>query len=242
MASTVLTNAFAYVSGFDFTGDANKLQVSATAEKKIKTNFRSAGWEESVKGIRTMNFELAGYTGFAATEADVAQFNAFSAADVSQVGTCGPAETEGELAWMSASGVYDYAAYDALGELSPMKLTATGRDAYGLVRGVLLKKLGSVSATGATGTAVQVGAVGTGQYLYGSFHVFTAGTTITAVVESAAANTFSGATTRLTVGPLTAAGGTWATRVASPITDTWWRVRVTTITGTFSVACAIGIQ
>lgn len=242
MAATVLTNAFAYVAGYDFTGDSNQLQVASQAVKLDKTTFRSAGWEESAKGFRSVNVELNGYTGFAATESDVQLFDAFNSASVSQTATLGPVETEGELAWLTAAGVYDFTAYGDLGQLAPMKLTGVGRDSYGLVRGVLLKKLGTVSATGATGTAVQVGSVSASQFLYGSFHVFSAGTTVTAVVESAAASNFSGATTRLTFGPITTTGGTWATRVAGSISDTWWRVRITAITGTFSIASAIGIQ
>ncbi len=243
MSATVLTNSFAYVAGYDFTGDSNKLDIAAQAVKVDKTTFRSAGWEESVKGIRGMNMELNGYTGFAATEADAQLFSAFSSASVSQVATMGPVETEGELAWLSACGVYDYTAYGELGQLSPMKLTGVGRDAYGLVRGVLLKKQGAVSATGAIGTGVQVGAVSASQFLYSTFHLLgTAATTITAVVESAAASNFAGATTRITFGPLTAVGGSWATRVAGAITDTWWRVRVTAVTGTWTVAAANGIQ
>ncbi len=242
MAATVLNSAFGYVSGWDFSGDANQLQVAGQAVSVPATTFRSAGWEESKKGMRGVNVEMSGYTGFASTENDVQLFNAFNSASVSQVGTFGPDETEGSLAWLTAAGVYDYTAYGEMGQLAPMRLTGVGRDSYGLIRGTLLKKLGSVSATGATGTGVQVGAVSASQYVYATFHVFSAGTTITAVLESAAANTFAGATTRVTFGPLTTTGGTWATRVAGSITDTWWRIRVTAITGTFSIAAAVGIQ
>lgn len=243
MAPTVLTNAFGYVDGYDFTGDANKLMVAAAAVKKPCTTFRSGGWEESRKGLRSVNVEMTGYANFDNDGSDEQIFNALGANGVRQVGTFGPAETEGAVAWMAAANVYEYAAGEGVGELAPMKLTGTGSDRYGLVRGVLLKKMAAVSATGATGTAVEAGAVGADQFLYSSFHLLgTAGTSITAVVESAAASNFAGATTRITFGSLTAVGGSWATRVAGAITDTWWRLRVTAVSGTWTVAAAIGIQ
>jgi hypothetical protein len=111
-----------------------------------------------------------------------------------------------------------------------------------MVRGFLLKGMATVSAAGATGTALQLGAVSAGQYLYASFHVFTAGTTITGVVESDADNTFGSATTQITFGPYTTVGGRWGVRVAGPVTDTWYRLRLTTCTGSFVIACAAGIQ
>jgi hypothetical protein len=37
-------------------------------------------------------------------------------------------------------------------------------------------------------------------------------------------------------------GGTWGTRVAGPITDPWYRLRVTAITGTHTIACVAGIR
>jgi hypothetical protein len=243
VAPTVLTAAYGYVGAYDFTGDSDKLMVAGAAVKKPVTTFRSQGWEESKKGLRSTSVEMTGHAGFEQGGVDEQLFTYFGEQGISQVGTFGPAETEGELAWMAAAGVYEYGAGAAVGEVAPMKLAGTGRDRYGLVRGTLLKKMAAVNATGATGTGVQVGAVAADQFLYGSFHLLgTPGTTITAVVESAAANTFSGATTRLTFGPLTAVGGTWATRVAGAITNTWWRLRVTAITGTWTVAAAIGIQ
>jgi hypothetical protein len=37
-------------------------------------------------------------------------------------------------------------------------------------------------------------------------------------------------------------GGYWATRVAGPITDPWYRLRVTAITGTATIAAIVGIR
>jgi hypothetical protein len=243
MAPVVLTEAFAYVGSHDFTGDSSKLSVAAQRVKKPSTTFRDRGFEASKKGLFSVTVELVGFADFDDNGSDEQVFNALAANNITQVGTCGPVETEGELAWMSAGNVYEYGAGEGIGELAPMKLVGTGSDRYGLIRGVLLKKMATVNATGATGAAVELGAVGANEYLYSSFHLLgAAGTSITAVVESDDNSGFTSATTRLTFGPSTAVGGTWATRVAGAITDTWWRLRVSAVSGTWTVAAAIGIQ
>jgi hypothetical protein len=131
--------------------------------------------------------------------------------------------------------------------MMPFRLTASSSRGPGLasvggVRGRVMKTKAVVSATGATGTAQQLGAVASGQYLYAAFHEFVAGTTITGVLESNVDNTFGSPTTRITFGPITTQGGTWGTRVAGPITDTWYRLRITAITGSHTIACVAGIK
>jgi hypothetical protein len=72
--------------------------------------------------------------------------------------------------------------------------------------------------------------------------VFSAGTTITVQVQSDDNAGMSSPTTVATIGPITVVGGTWMTPIAGPITDTYYRMNVSAITGTFSVAGAIGIR
>ncbi|HEY9416720.1 MAG TPA: hypothetical protein VIQ30_18350, partial [Pseudonocardia sp.] len=86
-----------------------------------------------------------------------------------------------------------------------------------------------------------VGAVASGQFAYAALHVFSAGTTMTVQVQSAATVGFASPTTRGTFSAATAVGGLWLTRVAGPITDTYWRLNVSAITGTFQVAGVIAI-
>jgi hypothetical protein len=144
---------------------------------------------------------------------------------------------------MFQGGKFSYSLGGQIGEILPFDLDMMGsHGASGLVRGQITKAKGTVSATGASGTGVNLGNVATGQYLYATFHVFgTPGTTITAVIQSDDNAGFSSATNRITFGPITTAGGTWGTRVAGPLTETHYRLNVTAITGTFTVAAAIGI-
>jgi hypothetical protein len=104
----------------------------------------------------------------------------------------------------------------------------------------------TVIATG-TGTAVNIGAVASDQYLYAALHVLSAsGTspTLDVVVQSDADGDFAlGATNRITFAQQTAETAVWATRVAGPITDTWWRASHT-IGGTspsFEYVLIVGI-
>lgn len=241
MATFALTDATCWVGGYDFTGDTNQLTVNISAEELDSTTFGSGGYRSRQAGLRTVSATLNGFWSSATSAApDPQMFPDLGVAD--RVVTAGPDDAEGSVAYFFQAGKFSADMFGAVGELVPFTLNMSGTNGVGAVRGTVLKAKGDVSATGATGTATELGAVGSGEYLYAVCHVFSAGTTITAVLESDVDNTFASATTQATFGPITTTGGTWATRVAGPITDTWYRLRVTAVTGTFSIAAAAGIQ
>lgn len=244
MSELVVVAAFAYFGDHDFTGDIHTWAMAGSAEPKRKTNFRSGGSNEYRIGLKSTTLSMEGNADLSPTGPDAALFTPY-AGRASRVVTMGNDETEGQPCVMSQGLVTSFTPGGgaAVGELGMFTMRGAGTDEAGGVRGRLLKKVGNVSATGAIGTGVQAGAVGASQYLYSTLHLFgTAGTTITVVLESDDNSGFTSATTRGTFGPLTAVGGNWLTRVAGPITDDWWRLRVTAITGTWSVAGAVGIQ
>lgn len=244
MAPLVLINAFVYVAGHDFTGDTNEAMVDGEYDVKDATTFRasSSGWKDFARTTRKVAFDEKGFWSSAASDSvDTEAFGDLAVAN--RVCTIGTAETETSPALLFQAAKFKLSQWGKLGDLAPFQLSGSGTDKSGLVRGQLGKAKGTVSATGALGSGLNLGAVSSTQFLYATFHVFpTAGTTITVVVESATAGTFVGATTRATIGPLTTTGGVWLTPVAGPVTDTWWRFRVSAITGTFLVAGAIAIQ
>lgn len=244
MAEIALTDAFLYAAGYDFTTDTNNAVLNTEVAALDATTFGSGGWQENAAGVRSSNLAWSGFWQAASTGDQAVDNQAFPMLGSSQVYTLGPEETEGAIrvAYMFQSMKSQYTLGGQHGELMPFSLTANGSDGVGVVRGRVAKTRGTVSATGATGTALQLGTVPSGQYLYATFHVFTAGTTITVEVQSDSDNTWASPTTRGTIGPLTTSGGSWMTRVAGPITDGWWRFNVTAITGSFVVAGAIGIQ
>lgn len=241
MAVTALTNSFAYVDSHDFSGDSNRFMLTCAAAQNQKTTFRSDGWHEFNNGLKTSQLELGGYVQFGTDTVDEYAFNALGV--TGRVTTAGAVETEGSPCGMLQAMQHQYQLLGPVGENAPFSLQGGCSDGVGVVRGFLAKEQAAVSSTGATGTGMQLGAVSATQYLYATFHLMgTAGTTITAVVESDDNSGFSSATTRITFGPYTTVGGRWGTRVAGAITDDYYRLRVTAITGTWTVACAIGIQ
>ena len=239
MATLVLDDATIWAAGYDFTGDVNQITLNASADELDVTTFGSGGYRSRIGGLRDVQAQVAGFWYSDTSAPDPEIFPALGTAD--QVFTVAPTSDEGSVAYLFQAGKFTGQQFGQVGEATPFSLSAMGTNKAGLIRGQVLKAKGDVSATGATGTAVELGEVASGQFLYATLHVFTAGTTLTVVLESDADNTFASATTRATFSSITATGGTWATRVAGAITDTWYRLRVTAATGTFSIAGAAGI-
>jgi hypothetical protein len=244
MGEYAVLNAFAYADSHDFTPDINQWAMDSSFDTLDRTTFRNAGARKFKKGLRTAQLSMQGFTNLDANSQDVKMWNSFIDR-APKVWTAGNLETEGSPVCMmqAIKTAVNPGGGGQIGALSSFSLAAQGTDRYGGVRGVLLVEQATVSTTGAKGTAIQHGAVGADQHLFATFHLLgTAGTSITAVLESDADNTFGSPTTRVTFGPLTAVGGNWATPVAGAITDQWWRIRVTAVTGSWVVAAAMAIQ
>lgn len=239
MAVEALLNAFTYVAGHDFTGDTNQGQLNLEAAVLDATTFRSVGWTENAYGLRSYTFASSGFWQSALD--DAVDPDAFGDLAIARAHTWGPKETEGSPAWMFNAAKTNYQLGGEVGSLAPFSLQSNGTDKYGAVRGMLAKAKGAATATGLLGSVVQLGAVAANQYLYATFHVFTAGTTITVQVQSDDNAGMTTPTTVATIGPLTARGGTFMTRVAGPLTDSYFRFNVSAVTGAFVAAGAIGI-
>jgi hypothetical protein len=242
MASFMLQDVTTWVAGYDFTTDLNQVSLSTSVDDLDATTFGGGGFRARRGGLRSIEASYSGFWQSATTDAvDPQAFTQLGTID--QAVTISYDDAEASTAYMFQGGKFSYSLGGQIGEILPFDLDMMGsHGASGLVRGQITKAKGTVSATGASGTGVNLGNVATGQYLYATFHVFgTPGTTITAVIQSDDNAGFSSATNRITFGPITTAGGTWGTRVAGPLTETHYRLNVTAITGTFTVAAAIGI-
>lgn len=239
MTTLALTDATIWVAGYDLTGDSNSVALSASAEELDNTTFGSAGFRSRIAGLRNVESQVSGYWQAGATSVDNEAFTNLAVAD--RVVTIAPTSTATSVAYMFRGGQFNYEMFGQIGEVTPFSLGIINTNSQGLVRGQVAKAKGNVSATGVLGSGVQLGAVASNQYLYATLHVFSAGTTITVQVQSDDNAGFTTPTTVATIGPITVAGGTWMTRVAGPLTDTFYRFNVTAVTGTFSVAGAIGI-
>lgn len=242
MASFAFVDAQIFVAGYDFTGDSNQVALKAEVEELDATTFRSGGTRERKGGLRNTSADVSGF--WQSDDVDAVDPQVFPALGVpNRVVTLSPTGTEGDVAYLFRGGKFSYDMFGQVGELTPFSLSMLGSDGVGLVRGRLAKAKGSVSTAGALGSALNLGPVASDQHVYASLHVVgTPGTTITVLVESDDSAGFASPTTRGTIGPITAAGGTWMARVAGPITDTHWRFNVSAVTGTFTVAGAIAVQ
>lgn len=238
MATFVLTDVTTFIRDLDITTYSNKATLSLSVDGQDSTTFGGGGYRSRSPGLKDVEFGLEGF--FESTP-DSSTFTHLGAAD--HAVTVSPASTATSTAYMFQAGRFEYEAFGAVGDMAPFTLSLMGTNPIGLVRGQVAKARGDVSATGALGSGVQIGPGAAGKYLYATFHVITAGTTITVIIESDNASNFASPTTVATIGPLTTTGGTFMTRVdASSLTDDWYRFNVSAITGTFNVAGAIGIQ
>ncbi len=237
MASINFTDPLIYLHGYDLTGDLKQVELSIQADELDNTTFGNGGYKSRVGGLKTVALSGDGFWQ-GAPDAEIGPN--LGVAD--RVVTISPSSAEGDTAYITQVGHFSYDVGGGVADLMPFKFQGSNTSPQGSPRGQIAKKKGNVSATGALGTGLNLGAVGATSYLYASFHVFTAGTTITVLVESDDNSGFTTPTTRATIGPITTTGGTWAVRVAGAIADSYYRFKVSAVTGTFSVAGAIAIQ
>jgi hypothetical protein len=237
MPAAVLTDATIWAHDFNLSTSSNKVTLHASVKDQDATTFGGNGYTARLAGLRDTECKLEGFWDGLSDASTYTNFGIFD-----QVVTVAPTSAEGARGYMYQAGRTDYEFFDAVGNVIPFKFTALGSNTVGLIRGLVVDAPGSISATGVTGTPQQVGAGGAGKFLYAAYHVFTAGTTMTIQVQSSA--TLGGTyVTRGTFPAFTAVGGYWLTRVdASAITDSWWRLNVSAITGTFNGAGSIAVQ
>lgn len=238
MAATALVNAQVHGAGFDFTTQVNEGSIDASVNTLDSSTFGSGGWTEAAAGMRSGTFTTKGFWESGAGKVDPAAWTALGAAD--QVFIVATSATEGDPAYLFQGVETNYSLHGAIGELDPFDLSAVSSGA-GVIRGGLAKAKGTISATGATGTPVLLPAASATQYVYAAVECFSIGTSFTARIESDTAANFPSATTVATFPSITAVGGYWMARVAGPQTDTYYRVNLTAVSGSSSIAVAIGI-
>lgn len=244
MSTFVLTDVTTWIAGHDFTCDSNSVSLSVEVDDQETTTFCSNGWRTRVGGLREVESDVSGFWQAGDDAVDPVVFNSLGtrneAVTVSPTGSTG-----GSAAFIIQAGKFSYEMFGDIGEVVPFSVSLMSTEGSpGLIRGKVGAIKQTVTATGGLTALTDLSAtdaVAADQFLYATFHVFTAGTTITVLVESDDNADFTTATTRATIGPLTTTGGTWMTRVAGPITDTHYRFNVSAITGSFSIAGAIAI-
>lgn len=240
--SLALVDASTWIEGFDFTTRMNEISLDSSFEGLDDTRFGTAGASRQgtsrIAGLEDIETEL---NGFWEAPVDEAVFTGLGVAD--QVVTHSVDGAETSTAYLYRSRKFTYEKFGEVGANTPFTVTLQGsRGGAGLVRGQVAAASQDVSATGQLGSALNLGDVSSDERVYVTVHVFTAGTSIELELESDVDSNFDSPNPQMTIGPLTAVGGTLERTVTGPKTDAWWRLNVTSVSGTFTVAAAIGIK
>lgn len=230
LTALALLDTKIWFAGVDATGFSNKVELPVTAEALDATTFASGGWRARAGGLVDMQGSIEGFwqAGDASMPDD--SFWANLGGNTVPVTFVPTGSAVGSTAYLTK--IFQ-ARYDLSGEMG--QLIAYAVDLQGnapVARGQVAVANTAYTATG-TGTAIQIGAVGTSQRLYANLHVFaTTGTgpSVTVKIQSASTSAFSSPTDRITFAAATAITGI-ASSVVGNITDTWWRA-VYTVAGT----------
>lgn len=240
MATFALTDATTWVHGYDMTTDLNQIKLDISAEELDSTTFGGGGFRSRLPGMKTIEGQLDGFWQSAASAAiDPQAFPNLGTAD--HVVTMAADDAEASWAYMFQAGRFNYSLFGEIGQLVPFSLGMKGTNGVGVARGQVAVAKQTISSTGVKGTVIELPAVGASQYLYCAVHCFSLGTSFTLQIQSDSASNFPSATTQITVGSVTATGGYWGTRVAGAISDTFYRVNASAVSGSSQIAVAIGI-
>ncbi|MEU0397944.1 hypothetical protein ABZ208_35365 [Streptomyces sp. NPDC006208] len=244
MGKQILLDCRLFAVGADLSGASNKIELSAEHEDKETTNYRSGGWKEVIAGLGSA--EIAGEGQWEAGDPSLVDNASWSAlGGVGPYTVCPTDSIVGALAYLTYGMRSDFKFGDAVGEVAPW--SGTVKSSWPMVRGQIGHPPGTARTASGTGTALNLGAITTGQRLYAALHVLSAsGTTpsITGRIESDSDGSFASPTTRLTFTAATAAGGEILRTDGTAITDTHYRV-AWTISGTtpsFMFAASLGIR
>lgn len=239
MAKQALTDATVLYGGYDISGLTNVIGgLAVEVELKESTTFVNGGWKEQVGVLKGSRWGFEGL--FNAGEAG--PHGAFFTGGVTPI-TVSKTQpiVAGDIAFNLNALRTQHNEDKTLGELHKWQLDFAGDGA--MVRGICLD---TQAATGtADGTAINHGAVASGQSAYAALHVVAADTltSLDVVIESDAADDFSGSeTTRFTFTQVTAVPAVQRIALAGPITDDWWRASWTLVGTSATFIVFFGIQ
>ena len=241
MTTAVLKNARFWRGSYDLSGKTSRLSLQLTRPALLDTGISQPTAHTYVPGLKSAALDHSGFLDLGATSIEAYLAAEHGLADQPIVAAF-PDGAVGAGCFVFAGIPADLETGGKVGELLAFSLRAQGSGSIG--RGMLLEPGATARTATFNGTAVQTGAVASGQKLYAALLVLSvsAADTLDVIVSSDALEAFGTPTTRATFTQATATGYELLT-VAGPITDDWWRVGVT-IAGTdpsFLFVVAIGI-
>ena len=224
---TVLFNARLFVGAADLTSSSNRIELSSSIEEKEVTTFRPEGdvWREVIGGIASTTITGAGY--WEAGDpglVDDAAWAALNGRGRLPATICPATASGGALAYITRGLVTSYTIGDAVGEVAPWELQASGSDV--LTRGIVVHPPGVPRTADGAGDGYHIGPVTSGRRLIAALHVLSvAGTNaeLEVRIESSSDSGWSNpATQGLFAG--TTAPSSQVIAVPGPVADEYWRV------------------
>lgn len=241
MAKFAWLNATVWGGGFDFTGQANSVTANAEVAPLDVTTFGSGGWQENIAGLKDYNLEVGGFWESATGTTTVDPYEFARMGATGQTYFVSPNAVAGSVGYALNAMDSQYQFGGEIGSAAPFSVSAVAATPYPMVRGQIAAAKGNISATGQAGSVLTLGATSGTQFVYAGIHVFSPGTTVTVQLQSSTVIGFGAPTTRATFPAITTQGATWLTPLAGPVTDQFWRLNVSAVTGTFSLGAWIGI-
>lgn len=242
MAAEILTNCKLYFDKFDLSGQMNSVGIDYGAELQDVTSFGDST-RVRVGGLKTISVNHEGFWEGGIDKIDDALFKRISQSDVPMT-ICPRTGADGEIAYSLKSILGQYSPGADVGSAFAFSVSGECSDT-GLIKGSVL--INGTRVASGDGTAFNLGAVSSTQKIYAALHVLSvSGTspTLAVKIQSDDASGMASPLDRITFTTATASSSQWATPVAGPITDTWWRVNFT-IGGTspsFNFVVFLGIQ
>lgn len=243
MAKQILQDCKLWFGGYDLSGDMGTLKLNADIDVKSYAPFGAGGFRKKLPGLQNVTAEHEGFWEAGLGKVDEVLFNKIASLD--EVMTIAPQTgAEGEKAYILKSLLASYVPKGQVGELFAFTVSAEGNS--GLVQGTIMLNVANLTASG-NGTARNLGAVAANQKLYAALHVLAvsgATPSLTVKIQSDDASGFLSPIDRIIFAQATAIGAQYATPVAGPITDNWWRVAYTIggTTPSFTAVVVVGIQ
>jgi len=246
MSEFIATDCKLYVDQYDFSSNANSLQMEYNAEILDATAFGDTTRVKAA-GLLDMKCTVEGFFESDGSEAPDDVLFANIGVNGTVLTMCPTDGSDGETSYSveGVSGQYSPLSSNTIGELIRFTANFEGQGGQ-LVQGTVLKN-GTISATG-SGTAYQVGAVSATQSVYCILHVTgLSGTDTPTITVTISSDDNSGMTSATARKVFTAATGTtveWATPVGGAITDDYWQA-TWTVSGTdpsMDIVCTMGIK
>jgi hypothetical protein len=239
MAVYALTSPNIFVGTFDLTGDCNMIDGKILRNDLDVTTFGSGGWHTRIAGLADVDLNLEGFTNLGAANSETYLFSILGVPN--QVVTIGEIDgTTGTDALLFRSIELGHEQALKVGDAAGFKVPLKGSSVA--VNGTMVWGKSTQTASTSSGSYLNLGAVSSTQYLYGTQHVFSfAGTSLTTVIKSATNSSGLGATTRLTFTAQSGTAAEFAARVPGPVTDTFWGASTTIVGATASITFAVGM-